>query len=87
MGKMTLLARNAVCNVTDKHDLMEQFDQFFRLMSLMSDWLQPDTIFISEASLQVTSNLYQVTVQNIITTTLLATGENILTLLETFFTV
>ena len=64
-------------NVTDEDGLMELFDQFFRLMSLMSDCLEPDSIIISEASHEGKSTTYQVTIQNITTRALLDTGANL----------
>ena len=77
--------QDRVCNVTDEDILMELFDQFSRFMLPMSDWLEADTIVISEASLQGRSATYQVTIQNIVTTALLDTGANISVVSEKFF--
>ena len=54
--------KDPVGNVRDEDGLMELFDQFSGLMSPMSDWLELDTVSTSEASLQVKSAIYQVTI-------------------------
>ena len=77
--------QDPVWNVTDEDGLLELFDQFSGLMLLMSDCLEPDTIVITEATLQGKCATYMVTIQNIVTTALLDTGANILVVLEKFF--
>ena len=46
------LTHDPVCNVADEDALMELYDQFSGLMSPMLDWLELDTVVISEMSLQ-----------------------------------
>ena len=77
--------QDSVGNVTNADGLMELFDQFSGLLSSVLDWLEPDAIIvISEASLQGKSATYQITIQSIITTTLLDTGANISVVVERF---
>ena len=76
--------QDSSCSASVEDDLMELFDQFAGSMSPMSDWLEPDTVVISKASLQEKSATYQVIVQNIITSTLLDTGPNISVISERF---
>ena len=82
---MTSLPSAPIGNVTDEDGLMELFDQFSGLKSLMSDLLESDpTIVISEASLQGKSTTYQIIIQYLITT-VLDTVVNISIVLEKFF--
>ena len=76
--------QDSVQNATDEDGLMELFDQFSGLMSPMLDWLDLDTVVISEVSLQGKCTTYQVTVQSIITSALIDTGANILVISEKF---
>ena len=65
-------------NATDENNLLKLFDWFSGLMLPMSDWLEPHTtIVVIEPSLQGKSAIYEVTIQNLTTITLLDTGANI----------
>ena len=79
-------SQNPASHVTYEDGIMELFDQVSRLMLPVSDWLEQDTIAISEASLTRKSATYQVTIQDM-TTALLDTGTNISVLLKKFFSV
>ena len=75
-GKNDPSTKEPIGKVKDEDGLMELFNQFPSLTSNKLGWLEPDTaIVISEASLQGKSAMYQVTIQNLITTALLDKGE------------
>ena len=61
-----LLNQDLSCHATGEADFTELFDQFAGWMS-PSDWLEPDMVVINKVSLQGKSTIYQVIVQNIIT--------------------